>query len=186
MITMYALISSKHLYEQHQSLFPIVMRDYHEEWEKISQIFYSKVETLTEIPWAFPKYNVILSAFHRGISNRNDNIVFRWIFDDPKDHSRITAHEILMIHMWKVFECVFGERVVAENENFFWGANEITTVAILGLEQDINILWSKNQQGFDQFLLDYSQISDLKGQLEQRYRNKTSFREYVEGLQEFF
>lgn len=65
------------IYERHQLLFPIVKRSYHEEWEKISRVFYSKIETLTEIPWEFSKYRVILSAFHRGISNRNDNVVFR-------------------------------------------------------------------------------------------------------------
>lgn len=52
--------------------------------------------------------------------------------------------------------------MVAKNEDFFWSANEITTVAILGLEQDMNMLWSKNQQGFDRFLSDYSQLPDLK------------------------
>lgn len=173
------------VYKKNQSHFSIAKSRYPIEWEKISKVFYEKVESLTEVPWAFSEYRVILSAFHRGISNRDAKSVFRWIFDDPKEHPRITAHEILMIHLWEVFERVFGKQTVEENEEFFWGANEITTVAILGLEKDMDMLWSEEQKGFNRFLLNYPHLEILKEQLKERYIQKISFQEYMEGLYDF-
>ncbi len=50
---------------------------YQKAWNKIHDTFYNEVARITKNNWKFQEYKVIISPFHRGISNRRDNIVIR-------------------------------------------------------------------------------------------------------------
>lgn len=151
-------------------------------WDSVNDEFYDTVARVTKYPWQFSLYKVVISPFHKGLSNRNANTVIRSASEDPHEQLRITAHEILMIQLWYVFESVFGKKYVTKNNQFFWAANEITTTAMLGFESKLNALWSDNQKGFDGFLLDYPHIHELKWVLGNEYRKKDSFGEYLKQL----
>ena len=81
---------------------------------------------------------------------------------------RITAHEILMIQMWHIFDQYFPE---AEKDSLghFWGLNEITTVFLLGLEPALNVLWTSKTQGVDAFLQNYAQLQAVTSVLKEVY-----------------
>jgi len=152
--------------------------NYQKAWDKINDEFYSAVEKITETKWKFPEYKVVLSPFHPGIANRGNNVVVRWIYEDPEDQKRITAHEILMVHIWSIIDNNYPE---AENDRGgpFWGLNEITAVMVLGLEPNLNKLWTPQKQGTDNFLNNYPQLTNLKEELKQVYINKKSFSDYL-------
>ena len=62
----------------------------------------------------------------------------------------------------------------------YWGLNEIATVAILGLEPDINKLWRDNEKGYDNYLQNYPQLKPMMKILKDIYMNKNDFFDYLE------
>lgn len=173
---------AKKRYESESDLLGKALVSYKREWEKIDDAFYSAVEDITKITWQFSEYRVVLSLFHHGISNRGGNVIVRSAHENPGEHTRITAHEILMIQLWRIFENVFGKKAVNEREKFYWQANEITAVALLGLERRLNGLWADNQKGFDRFLLNYPDMNTLKNILKIQYENRRDFSAYLEDI----
>ena len=151
---------------------------YQEAWDRVDSVFFAEVEKITGHAWQFSDFIVIVSLFHHGVSNSNENVVVRWAYEDAEDQIRITAHEILMIQMWHIFDQHFPE---AEKDplGHFWALNEITTVAVLGLEPTLNALWTPTTSGFDHFLQNYPQLVEMKGLLKEAYEKRTSFLEYL-------
>ena len=168
----------KEKYEKEDIIIDKAVVSYQKAWDKINDEFYNEIEKITETKWKFPEYKVVLSPFHPGIANRANNIVVRSIYEDPEDQKRITAHEILMVHIWSIIDDNYPE---AENDigGRFWGLNEITTVMILGLEPNLNKLWTKQKQGTDNFLNNYPQLTTLREELKQIYINKKKFFDYL-------
>jgi len=62
----------------------------------------------------------------------------------------------------------------------FWGLNEITTVAVLGLEPSIDELWRKRERGYDNYLGNYPQLKSLMNLLKDLYLNKKDFIDYLD------
>ncbi|OIQ01621.1 MAG: hypothetical protein COZ27_03500 [Candidatus Moranbacteria bacterium CG_4_10_14_3_um_filter_41_65] len=172
-------------YKKNEHLLEQAVESYSIEWQKVNDIFYDLVVDITGYDWEFQEYEVIMSLFHTGISNRNANYVLRSAYEDAKGQTRITAHEILMTQIWYIFGKVFGKKSVSRNEDFFWSANEITTTAMLGLESKLDALWPDNQKGFDNFLLNYSNMSELRDAFEKAYINKQSFGGYLKYIESF-
>jgi len=173
-------------YKKYHKQIEDALKSYQESWDEINDVFSERIEQITEHKWKFDEYLVVLSPFHPGVSNRNDNKVIRWIFEDPKGQRRITAHEILMIHIWDILDEKFSDYYKdpdpkEECEKIFhlWALNEITTVAILGLEPELNELWSEKSKGFDPFLTNYPQLNVLKMRLKDTYLKKTNFQDYL-------
>jgi hypothetical protein len=155
------------------------IRKYQTEWDKINDNFYQEVERVTNKDWQFPKYKVVVSPFHPGVSNRGNNVVIRSAFEDPSQQKRITAHEILMIHVWSILDTRYPE-AKKDPLKHFWGLNEITTVAILGLEPKLNRLWTKKAQGYDQYLANYPQLKLPQMSLKKTYLAKKDFGSYLQ------
>ena len=82
-----------------------------------------------------------------------------------------------MIHIWNIIDDNYPE-AESDRGGKFWGLNEITTVMILGLEPNLNKLWTPQKQGTDNFLLNYPQLIELKEELKQMYVAKESFSSY--------
>jgi len=148
-------------------------------WDKINDNFCQQVKEITGEDWQFPEYKIVVSPFHSGISNRGKNVVIRSAFEDPDDQKRITAHEILMIHLWSILDARYPE-AKKDSRKHFWGLNEITTVAILGLESKLNDLWTKKTQGYDQYLANYPQLKPLQMSLKEIYLTKKNFNSYLQ------
>jgi len=172
---------------------------YQESWDEIDDFFFAEVEEITGHRWSFDEYLVVVSPIHPGVSNMYNNTVVRWIFEDPIEQRRITAHEILMIHIWDIFNetGVFGftrkdgtweiEEIFSNyyedpweewEKGHLWALNEITTIAILGLEPELNELWSPNTKGFSTET-NYPQIVQLQLELKEAYLEKSDFQNYL-------
>ena len=151
---------------------------YQTAWDKINNNFYQDVREVTDEDWQFPEYKVVVSPFHPGVSNRGQNVVVRSAFEDPDDQRRITAHEILMIHIWSILDTRYP-KAKKDPLKHLWGLNEITTVAILGLEPKLNSLWTKKTQGYDQYLANYPQLKPLQMSLKEIYLTEKNFNFYL-------
>ncbi|MBI5139999.1 MAG: hypothetical protein HZA94_00940 [Candidatus Vogelbacteria bacterium] len=92
--------------------------DYQKTWDEINDIFYNEVENITGVPWEFSEYRVVVSPFHRGISNRGKNVVACDAYEDPNAQKRKIAHEILMVQMWYIFDSKYLE----SKEGSSWGS----------------------------------------------------------------
>lgn len=157
---------------------------YQASWDRINGLFYTTIASITGHLWKFPEYKVVVGLFHRGISNRDSNVVVRLAGIDPHHQNRITAHEILMTHLWNIFDA----RYPAAQEDplrHFWAMNEITTVCLLGLEPVLNALWTEETKGTDRYLQNYPQLKELKHALEEQYLKKKDFAEYLSGMVSF-
>lgn len=154
---------------------------YQASWDRISDVFYTTIASITGQPWKFSEYKVVVSLFHRGVSNRDSNVVVRLAGIDPHHQNRITAHEILMTHLWNIFDV----RYPAAKEDplrHFWAMNEITTVCLLGLEPVLNALWTEETKGTDRYLQNYPQLKTSKQELEKLYLEKKDFNGYLSNM----
>jgi len=155
------------------------IHDYQLAWDKIDSEFSSEIERITETPWKFPEYKVVVGPFHPGVSSRGGNTVARWCYEDPEVQKRITAHELTMNHLWSIIDAKFPEAKSDNGQESFWALNEISTVCLLGFEPNLNKLWSSNTQGTAKFLQNYPQLKNLKQALEHDYLAKNSFSNFL-------
>lgn len=158
--------------------FVSAIDSYQRAWDFINDNFFNGIEGVTGQKCKDQVYNVVLSPFHKGISNLGGNIVVRSMFEDPMEQKRITGHEILMSHLWNIFFVKFPESEKDANGKF-WALNEITTTAILGLDKSLNSMWTEKTRGFDEFLSNYPQLKKVKGEVKREYLNKLDFGSYL-------
>ena len=147
-------------------------------WNKINNIFSEEIQKITDKKWKYKTYKVVLSPFHIGVSNLGENKVVRSVYEDSEDQKRITAHELLMSHLWVIFFEKYPKLIDKKMEDF-WALNEITTTVILGLEKNLNCLWTKKTQGFDQYLKNYPQLEKNKKLLKDKYLKKKNFSSFL-------
>lgn len=165
-------------YKEHEEHIDAIIPQYQNCWDKINDSFSSEVERITKIKWHHKVYDVVVSPFHPGISNNGGDTVVRSAFEEPEGQTRITAHEILMSHIWTIFYDKFPE---SQNDPLmhFWGLNEITTVAVLGLEPSVNALWREKEKGYDNYLKNYPQLKPLMNKLKTEYFKVRDFEDFL-------
>jgi hypothetical protein len=151
---------------------------YQTEWNKISNFFLNRVEEITNFKWKHKIFYVVLSPFHIGTTTNGGNIVARSVIENPKSQTRITAHEILMSHLWSYFYENYPD---SKNDKSmkFWKLNEITTTLMLGSDSELDKLWIDEQKGIDNFMKNYPQLSKLKYELRDLYVNRSNFETYI-------
>ncbi len=156
---------------------------YQKAWNKINDKFSDNIEKITNTKWHHDTFFVVLSPFHIGVSNTGGDKVIRSIFEDPEDQKRITAHEILMSHIWNIMFDSFGDKAKQDSYMHYWGLNEIATTAVLGLESEMNDLWTQNYKGYDNYLGNYPQLKKLQNKMKDVYLAKNSFTDFLnEGI----
>ncbi len=166
------LIESR--YKTNEDLLNNAVTSYQFAWNDINNLFYPEVKRITGHKWRYDKYFVILSPINVGISSRKGNKVIRSCFEDPYKQRRITAHELLMTHIWNIFDKEFKNAKLAESS--LWALNEVTTVAVLSLELPLNEIWGNN---YASYLKNYPQLNNLKAELKHVYLTKPGFIEYL-------
>ncbi len=155
-------------------------KEFLKEWNKINDLFKQETENVVGLKWKHPTYKVIVSLFHPGVSNVFGNTVYLWIYDEWDTHLRITAHELLMTHIWQYFFKNFPHQEIFDNWNKYWSVNEITTTFILGIEQKLNNLWTERMKGYENFLQNYPQLAKNRDLLANEYNNRKSFKEFID------
>lgn len=166
------LIESR--YAKERTVMEEAVKSYQKAWDEINDLFSDSIEKVTGVSWKYDTYFVVLSPFNPGISNRTENTVVRSCFEDAYKQRRITAHEILMTHIWHIIDS--SPNFPVKDEMKIWALNEMTTVAILSLEPSLNQIWGDK---YDNFLQNYPMLDNAKAQIKDLYINKSSFDEYM-------
>ncbi|OGC51594.1 hypothetical protein A2982_01280 [candidate division WWE3 bacterium RIFCSPLOWO2_01_FULL_39_13] len=94
---------AKRKYSKNEKHIDSIIPKYQAEWDKINNRFSTEVEKITGRKWDHDVYDVVVSLFHPGISTNRGDTVVRSAFEEPDGQTRITAHEILMSHIWYIF-----------------------------------------------------------------------------------
>ena len=169
-------------YQQYETTIEKKLISYQASWDEMNDLFFERIQQITGHKWRFDEYFVVVSPIHPGVSNRFGDKVIRWIFEDPVQQRRITAHEILMTHIWDIFDqelLDYYENPQEESAKMhLWALNEITTMALLGLEPELNELWSAGTRGFST-QHNYPQIVQLQRELKEAYVEKSDFQDYL-------
>lgn len=166
------LIESR--YAKEKTVIEEAVKSYQKAWDEINDLFSDSIEKVTGVSWKYDTYFVVLSPFNPGISNRTENTVVRSCFEDAYKQRRITAHEILMTHIWYIIDSISDFPV--KDEMQIWALNEMTTVAILSLEPSLNQIWGDR---YGSFLQNYPMLDNAKVQIKELYLNKNSFDGYI-------
>ncbi len=146
-------------------------------WDKINDVFVTRIKEITNFPWQHKIFKVKLSDTVVGMTSYGHNFVIRSKNEDPFDQCRITAHEILMSHLWSYIYYHFG-KLNKEEEKKFWAINEISTVCILGLDPILNKLWTPKTKGFSHYLKNYPDLYKLKYKFKKIYLSSKNFKTY--------
>ncbi|MFZ5424390.1 MAG: hypothetical protein ACOZAO_01185 [Patescibacteria group bacterium] len=163
---------------KHSAQISSALKGYQQEWDKINDHFFEKTTELTSHKWTHKEYKVVISPLNKGVSNMCGDTVVRSALEDSKDQLRITAHELLMHHMWHVIWELFPDS--EENPVFeYWALNELVTNAVLGLDPDFKDLWSKKTQGYDQYLKNYPQLEKVKLAIKSEYVDAKGIKDFV-------
>lgn len=177
-IETYALQYMEKRHAEHSVRLEKARETYQKEWDRINNHFFEKTKEITSASWEHDLYYVVVSPIHKGISSMGGDTVVRSAFEDPKNQLRITAHELLMSHIWTVLWKVVPE---SKKDTFrtYWAVNELIANAILGLDPFFKDLWTKKTRGYDQYLTNYPQLNDLKTLIKEIYLSKHSFGDFV-------
>ena len=161
-------------YKIHVSTIEAAIINYQKAWDVINEKFSHLIVKVTGYSWFHDNFYVVVSPFHPGVSSSGGDTVARSAFEDPQDQLRISAHEILMSHIWSI---MFKKYPESKKDKYmhYWGLNEIATTAVLGLENSINKLWTLKMQGYNKYLSNYPQLKPLQEKLKTIYLNSAKF-----------
>jgi len=129
--------------ERYKESFPFLEKTvtlYQESWDEINDNFFSLVEKITGFSWKHEEYFCVVSFFNRGISNWGGNRIIRGWGENPYLMRKITAHELLISHIFTIFEKEdFDKYRLTDNEK--WKLAEISSFALCGLEEEMLKFW---------------------------------------------
>ncbi len=149
---------------------------YQKSWDEINDRFFRTVEKITGYSWKHKNYYCVLSLFHRGISSWGGNKIARIWSENPYKMRKITAHELLISHIFTIFERDFGEEKLVPKEK--WALAEIFAFAICGLEKDVLLFWPWiTEQEKYPLNHNYPELYALQRKLKPIYERKKTFRE---------
>ncbi len=174
--------AEKYVSKRYQPLeqeFKQALKGYAQTWSEIDTVFSKRVPEITSHNWFHDKFFVVLSPFNTGVSSFGEDKVLRGLFVPTGEHTRITAHEILISHIWSILYERFGEEAEKDENFYYWGLNEITSNAILGLDTTLNELWPRHLRGYDSYLYNYPHLQKAKDLLKDLFINRETFNEYL-------
>lgn len=113
---------------------------YQKSWNEIDKKFFAFIAKKTEYKWQYKLYYCVVSAFHPGISNWGGNKIVRIWSENPFTMRRITAHELIIAHIFFIFHNDPKYQGVLE-DNQIWKIAEIRAWCLTGLELAIIKFW---------------------------------------------
>jgi hypothetical protein len=150
---------------------------YSSSWEQITDDFSFIVKDITGCDWFYSNYICVVSAFHPGVSNWYGNKIIRKYGENPIKQRRITAHEIVLSHIFRVCRVYYSQSEI--NDASLWEIAEITAVLIL---DDNRLLkyWDDYVPPKNYFSKsNYPQLANLEDKLRVAYRDRNDFKEYL-------
>jgi len=156
---------------------------YQKSWNEINSPFFKTTISITNHPWKYKCYFCIVSPFLRGISSWGGNKIIRTWKENPYTMRKITAHELLISHIFDILNTNFQKKKLNSKQK--WALAEISAFAICGLEKKMLKFWpwllEKEKYPLDHT---YSELYKLQIKLKPIYQKKKSFKEFLEkGIQ---
>lgn len=151
---------------------------YQKSWDEINDEFFKAVEEITSYSWKYKIYYCVLSPFHRGISTWGGNKIIRTWKENPYTMRRITAHELLVSHIFTIFERDFQKENLSDKEK--WALAEISAWVITGLKKKMLKFWPwiKEEERYP-FTHNYPELYKLQKILRPKYEKKRNFKEFL-------
>lgn len=151
---------------------------YQKSWDEINDDFFKIAEEITGYPWKYKKYYCVISPFHKGISSWGGNKIVRIWSENPYMMRKITAHELLISHIFTILESDFKEVRLTNKEK--WALAEISAFAICGLEKQMLKFWPWISEK-ERYPLNhnYPELYNLQRKLKPVYQEKNTFREFL-------
>ena len=150
--------------------------DYAASWDLIIQEFTDVVLELTQHDWFYDNYDVVVSAFHRGLSNWYGNFVTRLYGDDPIDQRYITAFELVLSHVFHISRHYFNQTDAPDH--IIWAISEISAALILRDDRLLE-LWGDGYILHRNSLTGYPQLLELESELITIYNNMVDFTDFL-------
>lgn len=165
-------------YQKMENVINDSIEGYQKAWNEIINEFSNEVQNVIGEKWFYNTYYCVISPFHPGISNWNGNKVVRKCGEDPINQRRITAHEVVLSQVFQVCRKYYDKRKVDDWK--IWAISEITTVFILD-ESKMLKYWGNYNPPENYFSKsNYPQLADLEQQLKILYKQKLSFKSYID------
>ncbi len=155
------------------------VRLYQLSWDEINEEFFSKTEEITGFSWKYNEYFCVVSFFNKGISNWGGDKIIRGWNENPYLMWKITAHELLISHIF----CIFEKKEFAKynlSSDKKWKIAEISAFAICGLEKKMIKLWPWTTEE-ERYPLNhnYPHIYESQKKLKTFYKNKKDFKSFL-------
>jgi hypothetical protein len=153
---------------------------YQSSWDEINENFFSTTKEITGFEWKHKEYFCVVSFFNKGISSWGGNKIIRGWNENPYLMRKITAHELLISHIFSIFEKKDFAKYNLDN-NKKWKIAEISAFAICGLEKKMIEFWPWIREE-EKYPLNHNYQHIYKDQknLKSFYENKKSFKSFLE------
>ena len=151
---------------------------YQKSWDAINSQFFKTTEEITGYPWKYPAYFCVLSLFRKGISNWGGNKIVRSWKENPYTMRKITAHELLISHLFTIFEKDFQKDNLSNKEK--WALAEISAWLITGLEKKMLKFWPWiTEEEKYPVTHNYPELYKLQKTLKPEYEKRKDFKEFL-------
>jgi len=157
-----------------------ICRWYQKSWDEINDQFFSFVALKTKHEWQFSEYFCVVSVIHPGLSNWTSNKIVRIWSENPFDMRKITAHEMIVAHIFSIFHNDPKYQGKLEDMQI-WKIAEIAGWCLTGLESDIIKLWPwipKEKLFYTNH--NYPQLVSLQLKLKEVYLKEKDFDKFLD------
>jgi len=147
-------------------------------WEVVIGTFSKIIPAITGHDWFYENYVCVVSAFNPGISSWYGNKIVRKYGEDPVKQRRITAHEIVLSHIFHIVRLSYTKDEIDDRQ--VWKFAEISTVFVLN-DGSLARLWPWFKAPPEYFSgSNYPQLAELERTLAALYNARKSFKGYLD------
>ncbi len=119
---------------------------YQQSWDEINDDFFNFIAKKTSHNWQHQEYFCVVSVIHPGLSNWGGNKIVRIWSENPFTMRRITAHELIISHIFSIFHNFWPW--VPKHRLFYYDHNYPMLVE---LQKKLAEIYKK-AKNFDEFL----------------------------------
>jgi hypothetical protein len=147
---------------------------YQDSWDEINDKFFDLLENKTDCKIKFDEYFCTVSLFHKGISNWSENRIARIWSENHYTMRKITAHEIIVSHIFHLVESKYSNKGLQKEE--IWKFAEISAWVLTGLDEDFLKFWPwiKSSEKWNRNH-NYPQLVLLQDEAMNIYKNSDNF-----------
>lgn len=147
-------------------------------WDVVIGTFSEIIPAITGHAWFYGKYVCVVSAFNPGISSWYGNKIVRKYGEDPVKQRRITAHEIVLSHVFHIVRLYYTKDEIDDRQ--VWKFAEISAVFVLN-DRNLVQLWPWFKPPPEYFSRsNYPQLAEVERALAPLYKARRSFKDYLD------